>query len=407
MWLRDLRIVLPDQVLEHGSVRIEEGIITEIVEGATSTDIPGIKRLTLIPGLIDLHGDMLEREVLPRPTARFPTELALMELDKRLASCGITTAYAAVSFAWKDNNLRSKDSAIEMINTIDEINHKLLIDMKVHARFEVTNPVAVPILTGLLETGKIQLVSVMDHTPGQGQYKNVDRYLALMHKWLGISTDELGTMKDKIINQIKTNLEAESQQPRDWGIIEEIVKTASQHGVPVASHDDDTPEKVTRQASIGIKISEFPVTLEAATMANQHNMAVIMGAPNAYRGQSTSDNLSAIDAIQAGFVKGLASDYYPASMIQTAFLLAKSNILPLHESIKLVSTYPADTMGLLDRGRIEVGKRADLVLVSAEDTFPRVRGTIQGGMLIYLDSYLASATQFTSLFEPKDSVKLS
>lgn len=407
MWLSDLKIVLPDKVLEHGSVRVKDGIITDIIEGTAPADVPSLDGLTLIPGLIDLHGDMLERDVLPRPTARFPTEMGLIELDKRLAGCGITTAYAAISFAWKGNDLRTQESATEMIDKINKLNHLLLVDMKVHARFEITNPATAPILTELLEAEKIQLVSVMDHTPGQGQYADVDRYLNFMQKWLGVSADSLGTMKEEIMAQVKENIIAEGEKERDWDIIEQVVKVASAHNIPVASHDDDTEAKVNRQAQIGVTISEFPVSLEAATIARQHNMSVIMGAPNAYRGQSTSNNLSAMDAIEAGLVDILATDYYPASMIHTAFKLSRENIMPLNESIKLVSTNAADTMKLTDRGRIEVGRRADLVLVHENKQFPRVRGTISGGVPIHWDSHLASVSNLTSMFQLEGEVKFN
>ena len=407
MWLSDLKIVLPDEVLEHGSIRVKDGIITDIIEGTAPADVPSLDGLTLIPGLIDLHGDMLERDVLPRPTARFPTEMGLIELDKRLAGCGITTAYAAISFAWKGNDLRTQESATEMINKINELNHLLLVDMKVHARFEITNPATAPILTELLEAEKIQLVSVMDHTPGQGQYADVDRYLNFMQKWIGVSADSLGAMKEEIMAQVKENIIAEGEKERDWDIIEQVVKVASAHNIPVASHDDDTKEKVNHQAKLGVSISEFPVSLEAATVARQHGMSVIMGAPNAYRGQSTSNNLSAMDAIQAGLVDILATDYYPASMIHTAFKLSREGIMPLNQSIKLVSTNAADAMKLSDRGRIEVGQRADLVLVHENEQFPRVRGTISGGVPIHWDSHLASVSKLTSMFQLEGEVKFS
>lgn len=399
MWLSDLKIVLPDGILEHGSIQVKDGIITDIIEGSASNDVPSLDGLTLIPGLIDLHGDMLERDVQPRPSARFPTEMGLIELDKRLAGSGITTAYAAISFAWKGNDLRTQESATEMINKINELNHLLLVDLKVHARFEITNPATAPILTELLEAQKIQLVSVMDHTPGQGQYADIDRYLNFMHKWLGVSQDSLGSMKDEIMSKVKLSIEAEAEKDRNWDIIEQICAVAAAHNIPVASHDDDTRDKVNRQSEFGISISEFPVSQEAAEAAHDNNMHVIMGAPNAYRGKSTSNNLSAMDAIQQGLVDILATDYFPASMIHTAFKLTREGYMPLHESIKLVSTNAADIMGLHDRGRIEIGRRADLVLVHENEQFPRVRGTLSAGIPIHWDSHLASASKLTKMFQ--------
>ncbi len=397
MWLSDVRVVLPDRVLEHGSVRIEGDTIVQIIEGTAPLDIPSMAGLTLIPGLIDLHGDMLERDIQPRPNARFPTKIGLIELDKRLAGTGITTAYAAISFAWRNNDLRSQENATEMINTINELNDELLIDMLVHARFEVTNPATAPILSELLEQKKIQIVSIMDHTPGQGQYSDIDRYLIFVKKWAGIDLDMFGEQKEALIERMKSNMQSEAAKPRDWDIVRDVLRIAQQHGIPVASHDDDTEQKVAEQAEIGVSISEFPVSVEAAEAARAHGMKIIMGAPNAFRGASTSNNLSAMDAIKMGLVDILATDYYPAAMLHTAFKLANQNTMPLHESIKLVSTNAADAMGLQDRGRIAEGCSADLVLVDESNGIPRVRGTIRRGIPIYWDSHLASLSQISQM----------
>ncbi len=395
MWLSDLKVVLPDAVLEHGSVRIEDGVIAEIIEGAAPVDVPSFSGVTLIPGLIDLHGDMLERDVEPRPSARFPTEMGLIELDKRYAGSGITTAYAAISFAWRKDDLRSQESAIELIEAVNRLNDETLVDMFVHARFEVTNPSTAAILKDLLERRQVQLVSIMDHTPGQGQYKDIDRYLSFMQKWLGTDLDTLGEHKEAILAKMRENIEAASQRERDWNVVREVLQVASAYGIPVASHDDDTADKVARQAEMGVSISEFPVTKEAARAAHDHGMSVVMGAPNAYRGASTSQNLSAMDAIHDHLVDVLATDYYPAAILHTTFKLARDGVMPLHESIKLASTNAARAMKLHDRGQISVGRSADLVLVHENGEYPRVHGTIRRGIPIYWDSHLATLTELT------------
>src|SRR5664279_831659 len=189
MWLSELRIVLPDRVLETGSICVEDGIITEVIEGSAPDSVPSMQGLIAIPGIIDLHGDMLERDVEPRPGARFPNELGLLELDKRLATSGITTAYAAISFAWKKDDIRSQENATALINTINVRRHDLLVDHKIHARFEVTNPLTAPVLTDLLQKKQVDLVSIMDHTPGQGQYGDIDRYINFVQTWLGVDLD--------------------------------------------------------------------------------------------------------------------------------------------------------------------------------------------------------------------------
>jgi alpha-D-ribose 1-methylphosphonate 5-triphosphate diphosphatase len=404
VWLSGLKIVLPDAILERGSVRIEDGIIANIIEGAAPTDVPSLHGLTLIPGLIDLHGDMLERDVEPRPSARFPTEMGLIELDKRYAGAGITTAFTAVSFAWRRNDIRSQESAIEIIETVNRMRDETLVDVCVHARFEVTNPETAPILEDLLERRLVQLVSIMDHTLGQGQYKDIDRYLNFMQKWLGTDLDSLGEHKERIIAKMKENIAAAAARTRDWDVVADVLRVAAEYGVPVASHDDDTVEKVARQAALGASMSEFPVTKETAHAAREQGMKIIMGAPNAYRGESTSNNLSAMDAIHDGLVDILATDYYPSAILHTTFKLARDGVMPLYRSIRLASTNAADVMGMTDRGRIAVGCRADLVLVHENGLFPRVRGTIRQGIPIYWDSHLANLSQLSRLFAIEERI---
>jgi alpha-D-ribose 1-methylphosphonate 5-triphosphate diphosphatase len=324
--------------------------------------------------------------------------MGLIELDKRYAGAGITTAFAAISFAWRMNDLRSQENATEMIETLHRMRPELLVDVQVHARFEVTSPDTAPILTDLLNRKLVHLVSIMDHTPGQGQYKDVDRYLNFMQKWLGTDLGDLGEYKDKIVEKMRENIMAASQTSRNWDIVRQVLEVALAHSVPVASHDDDTFEKVNRQAEIGVSISEFPVTEEAAHAARERGMKIIMGAPNAYRGVSTSNNLSAMDAIHAGLVDILATDYYPAAILHTVFKLARTGVMPLHESVKLGSTNAAEVMGMTDRGRIAPGCSADLVLLHENGDFPRVRGTIRQGIPIHWDSHLANLSQLSQLF---------
>jgi alpha-D-ribose 1-methylphosphonate 5-triphosphate diphosphatase len=389
MWLTDLRIVLPDSILERGALRIENGVIAEIVEGTPAnthngTAVTAMPGLIAIPGIIDLHGDMLERDIEPRPGARFPAELALYELDKRLAAAGITTAYAAISFAWTKDNIRSQEYAEELIRIIHTKRDELLVDCQVHARFEVTNPQTPQVLIPMLEAGMIQLVSVMDHTPGQGQYKNVPKFLDFMIRWMGFDPTVLDP---NLLEKLEQSVVETAAQEDHWDVIEQVTQVALAHNIKVASHDDDTVEKVDRLAAMGVTISEFPVTREAAQRAREHGMHIIMGAPNAYRGTSTSGNLSAREGITAGLVDILATDYFPAAPLHAAFLLAEQGIAPLHEAVKLVTQHPADAMGLEDRGRIEVGRRADIVLIEPGDHH-RVRATLRSGVLIYRDSHL-------------------
>jgi alpha-D-ribose 1-methylphosphonate 5-triphosphate diphosphatase len=381
MWISDLRMVLPDRVIERGALRIIDGTIVTIIEGnAPEGSVISAHGLTAIPGIIDLHGDMLERDIEPRPRARFPVELAMHELDKRLAATGITTAYAAVGFAWRKSDLRTQEGAIQIIETLNQIKHTLLTDCKIHARFEVNNPDTVPLLDSMLRRGLIDLVSIMDHTPGQGQYSDTERYTQFLKEWLGFTEEQLAPIYARMAEKI----EIIQTQPRDWSLAKAIIDTALAHDVVVASHDDDTVEKVETQHTMGVSIAEFPINLESARAAQARGMHIIMGAPNAFRGESNTGNLSALDGIGAGVVDILATDYYPAAMLHSAWKIARSDVLDLPAAVRLITANPADAVGLTTRGRLAVGCAADIVLLEDGET-PRVRATLRNGEVIYSD----------------------
>lgn len=377
MWITNLKLVLPDQILERGSIHLEGGRIAAILEGDVADAMDG-RGLTAIPGIIDMHGDMLEREIQPRPGSRFPFDLALYELDKRLAGSGITTAYASISFieGWGS---RDPEEGMEIVENIHRYRAGLLVDTKVHARFEVTTPNSAPILREAVARDEIHLVSLMDHSPGQGQFRDLEHYVSYYTKWIGGGTEAEQGIREKAV--------ALRDAPRAWHIAQEVARVCLEKNVPLASHDDDTAEKVDVMAGLGTSISEFPVDLEAAKEAKRRGMWVVMGAPNAYRGGSHSGNLSAIEGIEAGVVDGLAADYHPASLVQCAFKLPRLGLLPLHESVRLVSQNIAALCGLVDRGRLEAGLRADLVLVEEGDC-PRVRASFSRGRKIYCDGTL-------------------
>jgi alpha-D-ribose 1-methylphosphonate 5-triphosphate diphosphatase len=390
MWFSDLRLILPDRVVERGALQIEGETIVQVIEGpppADASDVFSADGLAAMPGIIDLHGDMLERDIEPRPGARFPVPLALYELDKRLAAAGVTTAYASISFSWTKSDLRRQDNAQKLIEAVNAQRDELFVDHKVHARFEIVNPDTVPILQRLLAENQIQLVSVMDHTPGQGQYRNVDKYVDFMSKWLGFDPTQVG---DDLMERVKRSIITNAEIPRDWEIVRAIAESAHRHYIPIASHDDDTEEKVNTLKEMGITISEFPVTLEAAQAAKARGMHVVMGAPNV----STSEgNLSARDGMRARVVDILATDYFPAAPFQAALLLADQGELPLHESVKLVTQNAAEAMNLDDRGRLEAGYLADIVLFDDISHHPRVRATLRQGLPIYWDSGMMRLAQ--------------
>ena len=248
----------------------------------------------------------------------------------------------------------------------------LRVDHRIHARFDMTYTVAIEALDGLLAAGAVDLVSVMDHTPGQGQYRNVETLIANRMK-SGLSEDQA---RAHVARHIEDAVPAEQILEN----LERISKLCKTHDVAMASHDDDTVEKTHLMADIGAVIAEFPVTMDAAEVAAERGLIIAMGAPNAMRGKSYSGNLSAREAHAAGLLHILAADYHPAAILPAIRALTKTDPDGLAGAVRLASKIPATALGLKDRGDIAVGKRADLAVVDAAD---RVVQTFSAGEIIF------------------------
>lgn len=384
MWLSDFSLVLPDRVLPRGSVRIEDGLIAEIVEGPVGHGVQG-RGHTLFPGFIDMHGDMIEQELEPRARVDFPMSVALNALDTRLAAAGVTTAYASVSFSRgvRDGERRSFDHTSRVIRELSEARKTARVDHRIHARFDITFDNAVEVLSHLLDEGRVDLVSLMDHTPGQGQYRNLEIHIKNKAAHHGISETEA--------RQMVSNAIAIRSRPQEVLLnnMQSVAQKCRDHAVPLASHDDDTRAKANLMADLGAVIAEFPVTMEAAQVAVQRGLMTAMGAPNAMRGQSYSGNLSAREAHDAGLLSILAADYHPAAILPAIRALAGNDPDGLAGATRLATRNPAKALGLSDRGEIAVGKMADLVIVDGQD---RVALCLRRGALIHSNGTLALST---------------
>ncbi|WP_428925107.1 alpha-D-ribose 1-methylphosphonate 5-triphosphate diphosphatase [Marinibacterium sp. SX1] len=382
MWLMNATLVGPDRVYT-GALRMADGRIEEITEEPVDGAAIDCQGLLLTPGLIDMHGDMIEQELEPRAQVHFPTEVALNALDLRLAAAGVTTAYAAVSFtagAGKGQR-RSFDHTSDVIRALDAARARLRIDHRVHARFDITFQDALAVVEALIEDGTVDLVSLMDHTPGQGQYRDIERYAAQLAYMRGIAQDEA--------EQLVAEKIADRTQPAEViaTTLQEIAALCARSGVPMASHDDDTPEKVALMAGLGVRISEFPVSDEAAAACRAHGLVTAMGAPNALRGQSYSGNLSARQAHAAGHLDILAADYHPAALMPALLILAETDPRGLAGAVAMATDTPARALGLADRGRIEPGLRADLAVFDPESS-GRCVAAWSAGRLVHFDGTL-------------------
>lgn len=382
MWLSDFTLVLPDRLMERGSLRVEAGRIAEIADHPVEGGVAG-DGLHLFPGLIDIHGDMIELEVAPRPGAELPMDLALGTLDDRLAAAGVTTAYASVSFSRGAVNgaPRSFEHTSRLIRAVRVSAGSCRIDHKVHARFDITFDRAVEVIADLVRDNMVDLVSLMDHTPGQGQYRDVERHIAQIASVDGIGED---AARARVMAQI-----AKRSGPEDVIIatLHKVAGLCRAAGIPLASHDDDTPSKVDLMATLGAVVSEFPVTMDAARQAHQNGMQIAMGAPNALRGVSYSGNLSARATHAEGLLSILAADYHPGTMLPSILVLAASDPGALPGAARLATVNPAKAMGLSDRGALAQGLRADLMVADCRG-IGRSVACLSQGRLVYSDGTL-------------------
>lgn len=385
MWLSDVAVVLPDRMVERGAVLIEDGKIAEISERPVAGGVDASGH-TLFPGFIDMHGDMIEQELEPRARVDFPMEVALNALDARLAASGVTTAFAAVSFSRgaRDGERRSFDHTSKVIRELHAAKTRARVDHRIHARFDITFDNAVDVLGNLLAAGQVDLVSLMDHTPGQGQYRNLEIHIKNKAAHFGVSETKARQMVSTAI--------AERSRPQDLLLanMRSVSAMCRDHGVALASHDDDTVAKAKLMADLGSVIAEFPVTFEAAEVAIDCGIMTAMGAPNAMRGQSYSGNLSAREAHAAGLLSILAADYHPAAILPAIRTLAAQDSNGLPGASRLATANPAKALGLTDRGEIVVGKKADLILV---DPGNRIATTMRDGTPIYSNGTLEVLTE--------------
>ncbi|MDO8411566.1 MAG: alpha-D-ribose 1-methylphosphonate 5-triphosphate diphosphatase [Phenylobacterium sp.] len=311
----------------------------------------------LVAGLIDIHTDNLEKHYQPRPGALWDAYGAALAHDGQCVTAGITTVLDSLSLHGRKDGLDRKDALGPMIGGMDQAqaDGALRADHLLHLRCEVTNPELLTLLEPHADNPRLKLLSVMDHTPGQRQTANVERLQARMVA-AGRSPDEI------------EEIMARRHAGRDPGVAydnrRKVVAFAREYGLPLAAHDDETLEHVEEAHDDGCIIAEFPVTLTAAHRARELGMFVAMGAPNFVRGGSHSGNLSARESAEAGVLDILASDYVPLSMLRSAFMLIDDLGWAPQDAMATVSSAPARSLGLEDRGEIVAGQRADLVRVS-------------------------------------------
>jgi alpha-D-ribose 1-methylphosphonate 5-triphosphate diphosphatase len=372
--LSNVRAVVADRVLDDATIAAENGRILEVHENRSYVGAVDGRGAFCLPGLVDSHCDAIEREVSPRPTVSFDLEFALRSLEAKFLAAGITTACHGVSFAGKGdriNMLRTPDAAEALVGVIAarraagaRLDHRVLFRMTARSTGSVDR--AIECLPGGQPAGELALVSFEDHTPGQGQYRSLDAYKAAIPQE---HRDQIADLDAEVARRMA---EAEARLPIREANLARVRELAAANRARVLAHDLVDPGEVAEAQRWGASVAEFPVTLAAARAARDRGMPVVLGAPNVLLGGSHAGNAAAEELVAAGCCTCLASDYAPPTLLAAAFDLANRKVLDFPAAVRLVTAGPAETAGLGDRGRLDPGCVADLVLVAPDGRWPQV-----------------------------------
>jgi len=368
------RLLLPDEEI-LGTLIVRNGKIADIQPGITNKGENGEGKY-LIPGLIELHTDNLERCMSPRPGIRWPLEAAAIYHDRDLASAGVTTVCDAIAIGDvnpKSPRLKNYD---QMINVIcqGKADKRFLVDHYIHLRCELAYPEVYQITEEYVYNSLVLMISLMDHTPGQRQFINLEKFKEYYMGKHGVTAQEM----EEFITTRQERHKLYSNKNRHF-----LVELARERKIALASHDDATVDHVQEAVEDGVVLAEFPTTVEAASKAHSLGLKVLMGAPNLVLGGSHSGNVSAMDLVLLDLVDVISSDYVPQSLLQAMFIIAKKTDKPLYQCMELFTSNPAQAIDLFhDRGSLEVGKRADFITVCDDGIVPRLISTICAGCRI-------------------------
>jgi alpha-D-ribose 1-methylphosphonate 5-triphosphate diphosphatase len=327
----------------------------------------------LLPGLVELHTDNLEQHFMPRPGVRWPSRAAVVGHDAEIIAAGITTVFDSIAVGETAAGGDRLAYLGDMIDTVEAAQKLGLLraEHRLHLRCEVSHGETLDLFKSFLDRDFLGLVSIMDHTPGQRQFIDVEKY---RHYYRG----KYGFTDEEFERFVARQAEAHTRYAASHRAA--IVALARERGLTLASHDDATPEHVAAARADGMAIAEFPTTIAAAQASRAAGMLVLMGAPNLVRGGSHSGNVSTLDLARRGILDILSSDYVPGSLIHGAFLLAQGDHgIDLCDAVALVSRNPARAVGLDDRGALAPELRADIVRIRVIEGLPLIRTVWRGG----------------------------
>lgn len=376
--IRGGTVVCADRVLPDCDVVVIDGRIAAIEPvGASDFDaqpdatmgvlpVVDARGAYVVPGLIDIHSDYVENVASPRPSVVMDLSTSLYKADRELVSHGVTTIFHSLSVygahVFDHKPIRDFGNVSALIDRVaalragEERDH--LIRHRLHMRVELDSVDLYDDIESFLRSGKVDLVSFMDHTPGQGQYRDLLVFGDTLKGYRDVSDEDV---RDIVRQQ-------QESQKLTYAQITALASVARERGVSIASHDDDSEDKLAFMDGLEATISEFPISLDIARAARARGMHTIAGAPNVMLGHSHSGNLSAREAVQAGAIDVLCSDYYPAALLDAVFTLRDQCGLDIAKAFALVTINPAKAAGIADEvGSIAVGKRADVLLVREID----------------------------------------
>ncbi|MFG6178583.1 alpha-D-ribose 1-methylphosphonate 5-triphosphate diphosphatase [Halomonas sp. THAF12] len=375
--LTNARLVLDDEVVE-GSLAIRDGVIAAVdvapSRSAAAIDCGGDY---LLPGLIELHTDNMEKYFQPRPKVAWPGRQAALAHDAQMAASGITTVFDAVSIGDVDEQSMRHGALHQMVAALGDIVDDGLarVDHRLHLRCEVSHPETLARFEALADAPLLGLVSLMDHAPGQRQFASLEAYRTYYQGKYGLDDRAL----EAFIAKQLANSERYSGEHR-----RAIAERSRALGLALASHDDATVAHVAESREYGTRVAEFPTTREAAEASHRQGMAVMMGAPNVVRGGSHSGNIAASELVRLGVLDILSSDYYPAALLDAVFRIADmEGGYSLARAVATATRQPAEAVGLADRGRLAEGLRADLLRVRPVDGHPLVQRVWSAGRQVH------------------------
>jgi alpha-D-ribose 1-methylphosphonate 5-triphosphate diphosphatase len=368
--LTNAMLVLPDRSVS-GSLAIEGERIAEIMPERHYADGVDLHGRYLIPGIIDIHTDYIEKEIAPRPEAKFPLELALHYMDLRAISCGITTVLSAARISAEKGGMLGSwtGDGLALAKSYESFLHRTKARHLIHIRWDTSFE---PVENTLAEIASLRSIGNLvynENIPGQRQFRDLEGMVQRQANRLGISLEQARAKIDERIARAR-NVNNRA-----------TVKAALSGKIPLGSHDDETIEHVIEAHQAGATLAEMPVTIHAARKAKELGMMVCMGAPNYYRGGSHCGNLSSAEALREGLVDILCSDYHFPSLLASIVRMMEEEKSP-SQAIKLVSLNPARYLGLdRETGSIQVGKRADLAVIEPRRGFGAVSHVWVNGRL--------------------------